>query len=1250
MSFDQYEHRYSLRSDIEEFYSRDDFSELGPDDSASQIGRAVTTEELRATPRFRENPRESIAQQWVNNTGRSYSRLDYPTTPSSRRTSLRSSRLLSPTTFVPSRQDRVRYSWQSIHGDEPNRPRIHVIKIVSNTATASAGLPGGEAFGFSISPGGRRIAIYNSARLFILQTAALPVNISQEYSLKRRPLAIEIVDEGGILAVLSDEHTINVYDLSHHRVRRLKTFKPDFPTNAIALSPTGGVLAAAYEGGVEVFSLDPEALSTDRRAARSAKMDKLQFSDDGSTLIGTTTRINAAATVAISVPVFPSSEDNIPTHEELKEAWCTNMLEPINIMDSSHATFLRREGNMLNERLFSWNASEDTFGILNTQDVQYSNVDFPVTISPPLSTCGGLGAAVHSVPAIDERGDTVGMIVNDRTIRLYVVPHVDDDETKFEAHSIDHELDEEFGCPFSDIRWVRSPANLPAPTKDPSQVSGRLVVVSPGGVVDPSMVEESVADIEGGRIILFDFDPQYAGQPGQTFTLTLGKAPPQNLDEQEIDVAQEVDLVRRRTVNANHKIIQRTPTLGRAASIVNRSGSNRQTSGLQRNQSMNDAGSQSPVERLSPAAAARARPNPSSELSYQQSEALPNVDEEVTEALEEPYDGNNPRSVASLLRSASAVDSHRIQRFQERAAESVSARQNGFMPLPQYTEEPNAPLPSRYRSLAGLDHPKMMEKSTSSPQLTNGRTTSSSRDVLASQPSLDAIVAGPSARQQDADRAQVRTPQQLQGQFVPRGLARAYSNAVSPISVNTNNLRTPPQRNYEFDPISPMQRSGGTNSNSPHGSFRGNGSNISQPSAVSPVIGPSTQNGDRAGLGIQQQHHRERQEQERKEWEQRAERQEREQRDKERREYRERTQRERREQQEREQREAREQLEQLEQLEKQESAEREAKERKREAKEASKKEKQSERLENMASLIGTVESSKPPKRNRSTREEIEQRGRTVPRPSTSSQSLRVSNSSYAPSPVAKEPPPVELSALRSPRELAFTPAPQEMPVVRSPTNPNFVPPPQELPSVRSPTASTYIGNIKELPALPNSPTSAILPDLSRSPSAPGNPFARANFAAPPPHDPLNDPPPPLVRSASTSTPFRRNLPPHVLAMQDAFHSSNPQHVSSSLFPLNPHYRRHSAQPAGSVAHPIVGWRPPAPGGEMGSYGDEGYDGRSSVGSRPSSAPGGWGDGGGRRKKRWGSRRGSSSGRRTPRGKMYDDGTWSQTGEKKCVVM
>lgn len=674
------------------------------------------------------------------------------------------------TTQITQKNDRVRYSWQSARDEEPNRPRVTILKIVSTAASSSAGFPQGEAFGFSISPGGRRIAAYNSARLYILQTTPLPVGISQDFELKRRPLAVEVLDDGTFLAILSDQHTVNVYDLSQSR--RCKTIKLDFPTYCIALAPMGGLLAAAYEGGVEIFSLDPSALPTDRRAVRSQRMDRLSFSQDGSTLLGTTTRVNASSSVIVNVPVFPASPDGVPTSEELKEAWCSELLHPENIRNSSHASFMREDGNTCNDRLFAWNGIADTFGMLNTTDLQYGNVDFPVVVSPPLSTCGGCGAAIKSAPALDEYGDTVAMIVNDRTVRLYIVPHkASENGVGVEAHSIDHELDEGYGCPFSDARWVYSDTSRPGQSNHQAHVQGRLLVTSPGGVGDSGLPEESVQDMEGGRIIMFDFDTQFSGQPTQTYSLALGKSPPQTLEEPEIDVADEVALIRRRTINQSKGggLSQRPVTLGRAATTFN--------------PARNGVRTNSPAFNLR-----RASSTPSiNSGQLDAARALPDLLEtneasEPTAAIDEPFLNTAPRSQASLQRAASNAQRHRFQALEERSQQRMSVDSaGGFLPLPEYTEEPNAPLPSRFRAMAGLDSHPLPETKPAVVTKSNARhsggfqsqtNTPSSAVSREDRATAGSVATTPTARGTRVNSAQ---PQ------IPRSLQRAYSHAVGRI-------------------------------------------------------------------------------------------------------------------------------------------------------------------------------------------------------------------------------------------------------------------------------------------------------------------------------------------------------------------------------------------------------------------------------------------------------------------------------------
>jgi hypothetical protein len=734
-------------------------------------------------------------------------------------------------------KDQVRYSWQSVHDSEPSRPRIHVIKLFSNTVTASAGFPQGEAFGFSISPSGRRIAAYNSARLYVLQTAALPVGISQDFALKRRPLAVEITDDASTIAILADDHTVSIYTTSAQGTTRTRTIALDFPSNCIALAPGGGLLAVAYEGGIEIFSLDPSALPTDRRAVRSSRMDRMAFSEDGASLLGSTTRINVSSTVIVNVPIFPAAPDGVPTHDELKEAWCSELLHPENIKNSSHATYMRENGTTCNERLFAWNGVVDTFGILNVNNLEYGNVDFPIVITPPLSTCGGLGAAMNSCPAVDEDGDTVAMIVNDRTVRLYIVPPKGlSTMANIEAHSIDHELDAGYGCPFGDVKWVYNSISPEGTLQSQTRIKGRLLVTSPGGVAQNGVsAEETFEDIEGGRIILFDFDPHFAGQPGKTFSLSLGKGTPQLLDEEPVSVADQVALVRRRTVNQSKKgnLSSKSTTLGRAATTL---GSRR----LSRQDGFGEAGDrQSVIQRMSMLSVGSVQPD--------RRLSLIDVMEEGVEqplAVDEPYAQGAPRSHASLQRAATNAQRHRFQALEERQQEHINADSTGgFLALPEYSEEPNAPLPSRFRAMAGLDPPAMFDPNAAanarvaggdaSPAAQLSHTSSAVdmnasfaedaeatfADMVRTMPSSVAVNGDvpPSATSQSFDPRSLSDEMQRsnsrQHQTVvppggqesvtsnlPRSLARAYANApvVDPMHASNTNLT-------DWDAVSPIQ-------------------------------------------------------------------------------------------------------------------------------------------------------------------------------------------------------------------------------------------------------------------------------------------------------------------------------------------------------------------------------------------------------------------------------------------------------------
>lgn len=106
--------------------------------------------------------------------------------------------------------------------------------------------------------------------------------------------------------------------------------------------------------------------------------------------------------------------------------------------------------------------------------------------------------------------------------------------------------------------------------------------------------------------------------------------------------------------------------------------------------------------------------------------------EDGGDGFDDPYVQGAPRSQVSLQRAASNAQRHRFQALEERQQERVSVDSNGhFLPLPEYTEEPNAPLPSRFRHMAGLDTPAVFSRPkpavvTSANGTANGASSSSS--------------------------------------------------------------------------------------------------------------------------------------------------------------------------------------------------------------------------------------------------------------------------------------------------------------------------------------------------------------------------------------------------------------------------------------------------------------------------------------------------------------------------------------------
>lgn len=452
-------------------------------------------------------------------------------------------------------------------------------------------MPGAEAFRFAFSPNGQTILALSSSRIYVIDATTDPIVVRKELKTQRRPLSASVTDDGTILAVLSSRHQANIYNLGPDGVKHVQVLVMDNPPRTIALAPEGTVLAAAYEGGVEVFSLAPSALSTDRRAVRSEAVDILGFSGDGSMLVGSTQSLEEPSSVVITAPFY--TENDLPPKEVHSRMWTTQILFPQISSICSHAELLQGHTEGDANWLFAYDHTLMSYRAVRTDDTRTGVAYFlnpasarrfslPAPSTAPTATvCGtlvvaafsGSGLWIYGVPEKLDVSPDMGSVVESHEKRLHgrgvsltsatghmeplmaYSPSISGSSEDFEDDSIAAKVDwrESLfvkcqqirsidGC--TAVKWVEKSEDRPC------AFSGkRLVVVAPGGV--NQFVEElgdETMPVDGSRVSILDFDYAPSTAADREITIEVGEEEPELLTEQIGDMDIEVAMERRRTV------------------------------------------------------------------------------------------------------------------------------------------------------------------------------------------------------------------------------------------------------------------------------------------------------------------------------------------------------------------------------------------------------------------------------------------------------------------------------------------------------------------------------------------------------------------------------------------------------------------------------------------------------------------------------------------------------------------------------
>ncbi|KAG6052486.1 hypothetical protein E4U17_005750 [Claviceps sp. LM77 group G4] len=466
------------------------------------------------------------------------------------------------------------------------RPRQTLVKLVSNSISSSS-CPGGEGMQFGSSPRGYYILAYNSSRIYVVDVRSHSLCVKRELKIQRRPVSACITDDSNILAVLSTELQVDVYDLQSSPPIRKQSLLLEHSSLTIAISSCGTVLAAVYEGGIEVSSLAASALATEKRAVKCDAVDTLAFSQDGTQILGSTVHSTPPNTVVLTAPYYDPGSQIMD--ENLSAMWTTSILFPNTSRDCSHAILLPSSDRGEAEWVFTYDRSFETFRAVRLDDLRNGTTYFtgpvpnaasqtkllPCTL-PATTTQGDLVSAgfqgreiwiygipedldsipepplagrdpsIHSVPSLGRQNSTHSIPSRHSSVRGNGVGGDRVPQWQVLCDKLRNNLVAGFKVTeidgVSSVRWVGLLNN--------SSCKERLVITATGVTAGSRLVagEEDMDFVDGGRIALLDFDYGLDNGGLTELTIEVGTDDAEPLTEERRDLETEVAIVRRRTV------------------------------------------------------------------------------------------------------------------------------------------------------------------------------------------------------------------------------------------------------------------------------------------------------------------------------------------------------------------------------------------------------------------------------------------------------------------------------------------------------------------------------------------------------------------------------------------------------------------------------------------------------------------------------------------------------------------------------
>lgn len=298
------------------------------------------------------------------------------------------------------------------------RPRKTLVKLISSSMSSATAFPQGEVFRFSFSGNGQLVLCISSSRIVVLDIGSDPVAVKHELKTRRRALGATIRDDGSMVAVLSSMHQVNIYQLSHQEAKHIQSITLNDAPRDLTFSPTGSVLALAFEDNIEVYAVGSEVLSTERRAARCLRVDSITFSSDGSILLGSPSYGEREGIVTITAPFYTEPGVEASPEEIHRRMWTTQILFPETIDGFSHACLISAHDEGDDSWILGYDNQLATFRAIRMSDIDAGTVYF----ASPFWDDETWEQHPSMLPTTDIDGELVVLGFQDSGLWLYGIP------------------------------------------------------------------------------------------------------------------------------------------------------------------------------------------------------------------------------------------------------------------------------------------------------------------------------------------------------------------------------------------------------------------------------------------------------------------------------------------------------------------------------------------------------------------------------------------------------------------------------------------------------------------------------------------------------------------------------------------------------------------------------------------------------------------------------------------------------------